>query len=135
MDTARVCPGGDLLNGPPAPDYFTFPRAVVERYRDVGRAMKEIASMDSQTAVDLARQALSTALLIGAPILLVGVVVGLLISLVQALTQIQDQTISFVPKIIAMLLVMVMCLPWLIQHMVTYSQDLITNIPHTLLGS
>ncbi len=90
--------------------------------------------MDSQVAVDLTREALSTALLIGAPVLLVGVLVGLLISLMQALTQIQDQTISFVPKIVTMVLALVMCLPWLVQRMVTYSEQLITNIPTTLLG-
>ena len=61
-------------------------------------------------------------------------VVGLIISLAQALTQIQDQTISFVPKIVTMVLALVMCLPWLIQRMVTYSENLITNIPQTLLG-
>ena len=90
--------------------------------------------MDSQTAVDLARQALSTALLIGAPVLLVGVLVGLIISLFQALTQIQDQTISFVPKIITMVLVLMLSLPWLVQHMMTYSQNLILNIPLTITG-
>jgi len=90
--------------------------------------------MDAQSAVDLAREALSTALVVGAPVLLVGVVVGLLIGLVQALTQVQDQTVSFVPKIVAMTLVLVICLPWLIQRMVTYSEDLITSIPRTLMG-
>ena len=60
--------------------------------------------MDGQVAIDLAREALSTAMLVGAPVLLVGVVVGLVISLIQALTQIQDQTISFVPKIVTMVL-------------------------------
>jgi flagellar biosynthetic protein FliQ len=84
--------------------------------------------------VDLGREALSTAMVVGAPVLLVGVVVGLLIGLVQALTQIQDQTVSFVPKLVMMGLVLVLCLPWLIQRMVTYSEDLITNIPRTLLG-
>jgi flagellar biosynthetic protein FliQ len=90
--------------------------------------------MDVQSTVDLARQALSTALIIGSPVLLVGVVVGLVIGLLQALTQIQDQTISFVPKIATMALVLVICLPWLIQYMLDYSQELITNIPQTILG-
>jgi flagellar biosynthetic protein FliQ len=67
--------------------------------------------MDTQTAVDLSRDALSTALLVGAPVLLAGVVVGLVISLFQALTQIQDQTIAFVPKIVAMAVILVICLP------------------------
>jgi flagellar biosynthetic protein FliQ len=90
--------------------------------------------MDAQAAVDLGREALSTAMIVGAPLMLVGVVVGLLVGLVQALTQIQDQTVSFVPKLVMMGLVLVLCLPWLIQRMVTYSEDLITNIPRTLLG-
>ncbi len=90
--------------------------------------------MDSQTAVDLAREALSTALIIGAPVLVVGVVVGLLIGLIQALTQIQDQTIAFVPKVVMMVLVLLMCLPWLVQRMMVYSENLITNIPQTVLG-
>jgi flagellar biosynthesis protein FliQ len=90
--------------------------------------------MDTQSAVDLAREALSTALLIGAPVLLVGVVVGLLIGLVQALTQIQDQTVAFVPKVVTMVLVLMICMPWLIQRMMTYSEDLITNIPRMITG-
>ncbi len=90
--------------------------------------------MDTQTAVDLGREALTMAILIGAPVLLVGALVGLLIGLLQALTQIQDQTISFVPKIVLMLLVLVLCLPWLIQRMMEYSQDLIINIPRTIMG-
>ncbi len=90
--------------------------------------------MDVQSATELGREALTTALLIGAPVLCVGVLVGLLIGLVQALTQIQDQTISFVPKIVTMVLVLVICLPWLIQRMLDYSEDLIVNIPRTIFG-
>jgi flagellar biosynthetic protein FliQ len=90
--------------------------------------------VDSVDAIDLGREALLTALLIGSPMLLVGVAVGLVIGLVQALTQIQDQTISFVPKILAMVAAMAICLPWLIQRMIEYSQDLIANIPHLISG-
>ena len=90
--------------------------------------------MNPQDAIDLGREALITALLIGAPILLVGVVVGLLIGLIQALTQIQDQTISFVPKIIAMIAAVGFCLPWLVQRMVEYSEELFANIPKLILG-
>ena len=90
--------------------------------------------MDAQSAVDLGRDALSTAMIVGGPVLLVGVVIGLLIGLVQALTQIQDQTVAFVPKLVTMGLVLVICLPWIIQRMMTYSEDLIMNIPRTLSG-
>lgn len=90
--------------------------------------------MDSQIAVDLGREALMTAVIIGAPILLVGIVVALVVGLLQALTQIQDQTLSFVPKIVAMIAALAVCLPWLVQRMVEYSESLITNIPLTIMG-
>lgn len=90
--------------------------------------------MDPQDAVNLTQQALLTALLIGAPILLSGMLVGLVIGLTQALTQVQDQTVSFVPKIVAMVAVLVFCLPWLVQKMVEYSETLIVNIPRTIGG-
>ncbi len=90
--------------------------------------------MSPDIAVDLGRQALTTALMIGAPVLLVGVAMGLFIGLLQALTQIQDQTISFVPKIVAMVAALGLCLPWLIQVMVEYSRSLISTIPERLLG-
>ena len=77
---------------------------------------------------------MSIALLVSAPILLVGIGVGLLIGLLQALTQIQDQTLSFVPKILAMLTAFAIGLPWLIQRMVEYSGTLISNIPRVVLG-
>jgi len=90
--------------------------------------------MDAQSAVDLTQQALLTALVLGAPILLVGMVVGLLIGLAQALTQVQDQTVAFVPKIVAMVAVLVFCLPWLVQKLVEYSEHLYVNIPKTIVG-
>lgn len=90
--------------------------------------------MDAYTAVDLGREALMTALVLGAPVLLVGVAVALVVGLLQILTQIQDQTLSFVPKIIVMIAVLCACLPWLVQRLVEYSQGLIANIPTTIMG-
>lgn len=90
--------------------------------------------MDPQDAVTLAQQAIITALLLGAPLLLVGMAVGLLIGLAQALTQVQDQTVAFVPKIVAMVAALLFCLPWLLQKLVEYSETLIANIPRTLGG-
>lgn len=90
--------------------------------------------MDAQDAVDLGRQAIMTGLLVSAPVLIVGTVIGLLIGLLQALTQIQDQTVSFVPKIIAMVLVVSLCLPWLIDRMMEYSTTLYQNVPHVVSG-
>jgi flagellar biosynthetic protein FliQ len=90
--------------------------------------------MDPQEAVTLTQQAMVTALILSAPILLVGMLVGLVIGLAQALTQVQDQTVAFVPKIVAMAGVLVLCLPWLLQKMVEYSEVLIANIPRTIGG-
>lgn len=90
--------------------------------------------MEAQQAIDLGRQAIVVALWIGAPVLLAGMLVGLVIGLLQALTQVQDQTVAFVPKILAMVLVLGLCLPWLIQQMVEYSQTLYQNIPNVLVG-
>ncbi|MBB76977.1 MAG: flagellar biosynthetic protein FliQ [Planctomycetaceae bacterium] len=90
--------------------------------------------MEPQQAIDLGREAMSMALLVSAPVLVVGIGVGLLIGLLQALTQIQDQTLSFVPKILAMLTAFAIGLPWLIQRMVEYSGTLISNIPRVVLG-
>jgi flagellar biosynthetic protein FliQ len=58
----------------------------------------------------------------------------LVIGLFQAVTQVQDQTISFVPKIVAMVGALALCLPWLVQRMVEYSQELIENIPRIVSG-
>ena len=77
--------------------------------------------MDAVTAMDLCRTTLITAVIIAAPMLLVGMAAGLAIGLVQALTQIQDQTVSFVPKIMAMAAVLVACLPWLITRMTEFT--------------
>ncbi len=90
--------------------------------------------MNPEDAIDLTRDALMTALLIGAPVLLVGVAMGLLVGLLQALTQVQDQTIAFVPKIVAMMVAVAFCLPWLIQRMMEYSEDLFMNIPRIVMG-
>ena len=85
--------------------------------------------MDPQDAIDLGREALWTVLLIGSPVLVAGMIVGLVISLFQTLTQIQEQSVVFVPKLIVMLLVLSVTLPWLIARMLQYTTDLISGIP------
>ena len=88
--------------------------------------------MDPQDAIDLGREALWTTLIIGSPVLVAGMMVGLLVGLLQAVTQIQEQTVAFVPKILTMLLVLSLTLPWLIARMVQYSSDIIGGIPGRL---
>jgi flagellar biosynthesis protein FliQ len=91
-------------------------------------AKKEDA-MTASDAIDLVRDAIMMALILGAPLLVIGMIVGLAIGLIQALTQIQDQTVSTVPKLVAMTLAILICLPWLTDRMVDYSRDLIRDIP------
>ncbi len=88
--------------------------------------------MDVDLAVELARQAIVLSLLIAAPVMLMAVLVGLAISILQAVTQIQDQTLSFVPKIVVMFLTMLYVLPWVIDRMVEYSTNLLREIPGAL---
>jgi flagellar biosynthetic protein FliQ len=88
--------------------------------------------MTPEQSVELARGALMITLLLGTPLMAVAVVVGLAISMMQAVTQIQEQTLSFVPKIIIMLITALLTLPWAINQMVEYSTTLIRNIPTNL---
>lgn len=83
--------------------------------------------MDPNNAIDLCRSALLSALIIGAPMLLVGMAAGLAIGLIQALTQVQDQTVSFVPKLLAMAGVMIACLPWLMTRLMEFTRDVFVN--------
>jgi len=87
--------------------------------------------MKTVNVIEVAQDAVAMALLIAAPILIVGLVVALLVGLFQALTQIQDPTLAVVPKILAMLVTIGICLPWLLERLVEYSRQVITNIPGT----
>ncbi len=77
--------------------------------------------MYDESAVYIVRETLLVALMISAPILLAGVVVGLLVSLVQSVTSIQDQTLTFVPKIAVMVVVAAVLLPWIVFQLVEFS--------------
>jgi flagellar biosynthetic protein FliQ len=87
--------------------------------------------MDVETAVDLIRNATYLSLIVGAPVLAVSIIVGLTISILQAITQIQEQTISMIPKIVLMALTMLVVLPWAIQRLVEYATVLFDEIPST----
>ncbi len=77
--------------------------------------------------IDLVREMLIITLKIAAPILLAGIVVGLIIALFQSITSIQEQTLTFVPKIVAMLAVTVILLPWIIQRLIDFSVEMFTK--------
>jgi flagellar biosynthetic protein FliQ len=87
--------------------------------------------MDPQAAIDLVREALLMTLLLSAPVLVVAMIVGLVAGLLQAVTQVQEQSISFVPKLVAMLVVLSASMPWLLTRMIEYFRGLVENIPAT----
>ena len=83
--------------------------------------------MSLDAAVELIRHSLLLTLLIAAPVLVVGLVVGFVISLFQAVTQIQEQTISFIPRIVAMLACAIFLLPWAGGHLIEYARTMFGN--------
>ncbi len=85
--------------------------------------------MTQDMVVGLARTAVELTLLISLPMLGLGLVVGLLVSIFQAVTQIQEMTLTFVPKIIAVLIGLLLAFPWMMNKMVDFTKDIILNIP------
>jgi flagellar biosynthetic protein FliQ len=85
--------------------------------------------MDVEVAAELGRNALYVTLMVSIPAMVSGMVVGLVISLIQSVTSIQEQTLSFVPKIIITLIVVVLALPWAMEHMLEYTEELYLSIP------
>ena len=86
--------------------------------------------MSPDVVVRIAKEAIEVTLYVSLPIMGVGLIVGLIISLFQAVTQIHEMTLTFVPKIIAVLLSLLILMPWMIQKMVFYTEQLILQIPH-----
>jgi flagellar biosynthetic protein FliQ len=78
---------------------------------------------------DLSGEVFKTILVVSAPVLLVSLVVGLVISLFQAVTQIQEFTLTFVPKILAVFVTLFLFFPWIARVLMAYTTDLITKIP------
>lgn len=80
--------------------------------------------MTDAEVIEIARQAMLMCIKLGAPIMIIGLLVGVIISLIQALTQIQEMTLSFVPKIIAIFLALFILMPGLVSILVPYTQEL-----------
>ena len=85
--------------------------------------------MTTEFVVNLFREAFYTAMLVSAPVLLISLLVGLLISIMQAATSIQEFTLSFVPKLVAIAAVLVLTLPWMIDTMLAFTVNLFHQIP------
>ena len=86
--------------------------------------------MGPDTVLELSTQALEVALRVGLPLLGVGLVVGLAVSVFQAVTQIQEQTLSFIPKILATAAVLVVGGPWMLNQLLSYTAELWSSIPN-----
>jgi flagellar biosynthetic protein FliQ len=85
--------------------------------------------MDPQGVITLAQQALYVAVLLAAPMLLASLVIGLLVSVLQAATQINEMTLTFIPKMLAMIAVLVIAGPWMITFFVDFLRRLYESIP------
>ena len=85
--------------------------------------------MTPETVMTMAHQAMQVALMLAAPLLLVALVVGLVVSLFQAATQINESTLSFIPKLIAVFVALVVAGPWMLNLMLDYMRQMLTGIP------
>lgn len=91
--------------------------------------------MDTNSVMDIGLHALTTAAMVAAPVLITALVVGFAISLLQSITQIQEVTLSFVPKAVAVAIALVVCGHWMISEMVSFTNELFASIPSLLGGS
>lgn len=87
-----------------------------------------------EQVLQLCRDALMTTLMVLSPVLIVSLIVGLVVGALQTLTQIQDQTLSLVPRLVAIIITVFLCLPWLMQRMVEFSSTMFMTVP-TVIGN
>ena len=84
--------------------------------------------MDTGVVMDIASNAMVTAIMVAAPVLLVSIIVGLAVSIFQATTHIQEQTLTFVPKVLAIVGILILFGPWMITVLTTFITDLYSNM-------
>lgn len=90
--------------------------------------------MDADTVVQIGRQALTMTIMTSAPLLFAALVTGLAVGLFQAATQINEQTLSFIPKLLAMALALALAGPWLLTIMLDYTRELIVEVIPRVVG-
>jgi flagellar biosynthetic protein FliQ len=88
--------------------------------------------MTPGTVMEIGRQAIEVTLLMSAPMLLAALVIGLIVSIFQAATQLNESTLQFVPKLVVMFLVLLLTGPWMIQYLMDYIQRLFESIPQLI---
>ncbi len=85
--------------------------------------------MSAGLAIELLHRAITMCLMVSAPLLLTALVVGVVVSLVQALTQIQEQTLTFIPKLVSVAIVMLLTLPWMVRQLMEYLTQTFNLLP------
>ena len=88
--------------------------------------------MTPGTVMEIGRQAIEVTLLISAPMLVTALIVGLIISVFQAATQLNESTLQFVPKLVAMFITLLLVGPWMLQYLIDYIQRLFGSIPQLI---
>ena len=86
--------------------------------------------MTEDVVLSLGRDAILTTVLLASPLLLSALVVGLIVSIVQAVTQINEATLTFIPKMLAIVVVMIVLAPWMTQLITSYTTELFTSLPN-----
>jgi len=81
-----------------------------------------------ETVIAIAEEGIWTVLLVSGPLLLIALVVGLIVSIFQATTQIQEQTLAFIPKIVGVLIGLVIFGPWMLSHALSYTSEIFSNL-------
>ena len=89
-------------------------------------------SMTPETVIAMGRTALEVTLMVSAPLLLVALIIGLVVSIFQAATQINEQTLSFIPKLLAVFATLVIAGPWMLEQMLDYIRALFMSIPQLI---
>ena len=88
--------------------------------------------MTPEQVMNIGRQAIEMTLMLSAPLLLAALVIGLVVSIFQAATQINEQTLSFIPKLVGIFLTLILAGPWMLQMMVDYIRRLFESIPQII---
>ncbi len=85
--------------------------------------------MSPEFVVGFGRQAIELCLMMALPMLGVGLTVGVVVSIIQAATQIQEMTLTFIPKILSMFVALLLALPWIMERMISFTKSVFINIP------
>jgi len=88
--------------------------------------------MENEFVIEVVSQALKVTMMLSAPMLLGALVVGVLVSIFQAVTQLNEQTLSFIPKILVIIAALVIFSPWMMETMTSFTRDLFTSIPELI---